>query len=249
VRQHQGRPLQTPGETRVSQALRRQREAQGISLRALAHRSGVSQYLLVDFEHSRRIPSAGQYAKLRTVLNLKERPDDSVGLMAEDLTALAACLVWSHGVPLATLAAALDLTLAEVRDGIDLVRGQLEAVGLGVSVDAKRARVRPLSWTRPAIDAASAGSAITAGEMAVLTLLHGNDPDVATVADLELGLGQVVRPILAGLVDRGLVDCVVEGRVSDRRYWITDVGMRSVAAQALAKTVSGTKSGTGATGA
>lgn len=243
MRQHQGRPLQTPGPTRVARALRQQREGQGLSLRALAQRTGVSQYLLVDFEHSRRIPSPEQYARLRRVLELEESVGENIGLTPDRLTTLVACLVWSHGVPLTALAEAVDLTVAEARNGIELVRGRLAAVGLDVSVDAKRARVRPLSWTLPAIDAVSPGSSITADEMAVLTLLHGNAGEGATVADVVLALGQVVRPILASLADRGLVDCVAEGRVADRRYWITDFGLRSVATHALAKTMVDPKAG------
>jgi transcriptional regulator with XRE-family HTH domain len=129
VRQRLRRPLRPPGGTTIALAFRRQREAQGLSLRALAQQSGVSQYLLVDFEHSRRIPSTAQYEKLRTVLEFAELTPTGAALSSERLTTLAACLVWSHGLPLAALAAAPDLSEAEVRQGIEGIRDQLAVIG------------------------------------------------------------------------------------------------------------------------
>jgi transcriptional regulator with XRE-family HTH domain len=214
-------------------ALRRQREAQGLSLRALAQRSGVSQYLLVDFEHSRRIPSPAQYEKLRTVLELADFPPDRAVLSPERLTLLAACLIWSHGLPLAALAAAAELTEADVRQGIESIRDQLAVVGIDVSVDQRRARATPLSWADRSVRAATRASPLTGAEMALLAVLYRNPGNAATIAELEIALGQAVRPRLAGLSDRGLVDSVAEGKVVERRYWITDLGLLSVAAQTL----------------
>jgi transcriptional regulator with XRE-family HTH domain len=233
VRQRQGRPLQARGGTPAAIGLRRQREAQGLSLRALAQRSGVSQYLLVDFEHSRRIPTSEQYDKLRTVLELTELPPAGAVLSPERLTTLAACLVWSHGLPLAALAAAAKLSEAEVRQGIESIREQLALVGIEVSVDQHRARATPLSWTDPPVRAATKASPLTSEEMAPLAVLYGSPGNAATVAEVEIALGRGVRPLLADLSDRGLVDHVAEGRVAERRYWITDLGLMSVAAQVL----------------
>jgi transcriptional regulator with XRE-family HTH domain len=233
VRQRHGRPLQTPGGTSIALALRRQREAQGLSLRALAQRSGVSQYLIVEFEHSRRIPSAAQYDKLRTVLELAEAAPGGAVLSPERLTTLAACLVWSRGLPLAALATAAELTEAEVRQGIESVRDQLAAVGIDISVDQRRARATPLSWAGPAVRAATQVSLITGPELALLARLCRYPGNAATVAELEIDLDQSVRPLLAGLSDRGLVDFVAEGKVAERRYWITDMGLMSIAAHAL----------------
>ncbi len=233
VRQHHGRPLRPPGGTPTALALRQQREAQGLSLRALAQRSGVSQYLLVDFEHSRRTPSPAQYEKLRTVLELADGAPEGALLSPDRLTTLAACLVWSHGLPLTALAAAAGLTEAEVRQGVEAIRDQLAAVGIEVSVDQRRARAAPLSWTGESVRAATQASALTSAEMALLALLYGHPGNAATVAELEIDRGQGVRPLLAGLSDRGLVDFVAEGKVAERRYSITDLGLLAVAAQAL----------------
>jgi chromosome segregation and condensation protein ScpB len=173
------------------------------------------------------------------VLELSALPPAGALISPERLTTLAACLVWSHGLPLAALAAAAELSEAEVRQGIESIRDQLAVVGIGISVDQRRARAAPLSWTDQPVRAATQASALTSAEMALLALLYGYPGNAATVAELEIDRGQGVRPLLAGLSDRGLVDFVAEGKVAERRYSITDLGLRSVAAQALQAVGSG----------
>ena len=211
--------------------LRRQREARGLSLRALAQRSGVSVYRLVDFEHSRRTPDPDQYSKLREVLALDDIPETDQPLTEMALTSIAACLAWTHGLPLATLTAMLGLSTSEVRDGIAEVSGRLRAIGLDVSVDHQRARVAPLSWCAGTVRVASEVSPLSQADVRILAILY--ERDGARVAELEDVFGSATRRALASLSDRGLVSCATQGQVARRRYWVTDHGLMCAADFAL----------------
>jgi transcriptional regulator with XRE-family HTH domain len=197
----------------------------------LAHRSGVSQYLIVDFEHSRRTPTPDQLQKLLAVLGQTDPVGSASGLPDEALTALAACLAWTHEIPLAALAQALALTVAEVRDGIEQTRERLRTVGLEVFVDHRRARVAPVSWCERPLRAVSSAPLLSAADRAVLTLLHEHDG--ARLTDIDPHPGSAFRKTLASLLDRGLVGCASGGPVADRMYWITDQGIRGAADWAL----------------
>lgn len=234
VSQPRGRLLSIPGETLIARNLRRHREAQGISLRALAYRSGISQNLIVDFEHSRRTPTPDQHRTLLAVLGVGEAGARQSGLRVETLTALAACLAWTHGVALAALADALGLTIAEVRDGIEQTRDRLRAIGLEVFVDQRRARVLPLSWCERPIRAVTSVPPISVDDLRVLSLLHQQAG--ARLTDLEATAEGPIRNILASLLDRGLVGCSSGGPVADRIYWISYKGLASAAAWALTGT-------------
>lgn len=212
-------------------SLRRQREAHGYSLRALAQRSGVSVFRIADFEHSRRTPTPDQYRRLHDVLALEDVPASDQQLTDITLTTLSACLAWTHGLPLATLADALGMTLGEVRDGVAQVRDRLLAAGLDVSVDQTRARVVPASWCAGPVRVTAAVSPLNAAEAEVLAILH--EQDGARVAELEGLLGSGVRPMLTSLSQRGLVSCAAQGQVAKRRYWVTDHGLMSAADWAL----------------
>lgn len=232
-----GRPLGLPGGTAVALTLRRQREALGFSLRGLAQRSGVSVFRLAEFEHSRRTPDPDEYRRLQEVLALEDVPERDRRLTETALTTISACLAWTHGVPVATLAAALGLSVSEIRDGVDLVRDRLLAIGLDVSVDQKRARVAPVSWCGAAVQITATVSPLTPEDIEVLAILH--ERDGAQVAELEDIFGSTTQSQLASLSDRGLVSCALQGQVGKRRYWVTDHGLMAAAEVALRRSTAG----------
>jgi len=211
--------------------LRRQREAHGLSLRRLAQRSGVSVFRIADFEHSRRAPDADQYRRLQEVLGLEDIPTSAQRLSDIALTTIAACLVWTHGVPLATLASTLGLTIGELREGVGQVGDRLLGIGLEVSVDQTRAHVVPVSWCANPVRITASASPLTPAEVKVLAVLYEHDG--ARVAELERVMGPTTRSTLASLSLRGLVSCAAQGQVAKRRYWVTDHGLMSAAAFAL----------------
>jgi len=214
--------------------LRRQREAHGYSLRALAQRSGVSVFRIADFEHSRRTPTPDQYRKLHDVLALDDVPASDQQLTDITLTTLSACLAWTHGLPLATLADALGMTLGEVHDGVVQVRDRLRAAGLEIFVDQTRAHVVPVSWCARPVRVAAAVSELNAADVEVLAILH--EQDGARVKELEGLLGTGVRLTLTSLAQRGLVSRAAQGTVAKQRYWVTDHGLMSAADWALRRT-------------
>jgi transcriptional regulator with XRE-family HTH domain len=211
--------------------LRREREAHGLSLRGLAQRSGVSVFRLADFEHSRRTPDADQYRRLQEALGLEDIPESSERLTDITLTTMAACLAWTHGIPLETLATALGLTESEVREGIHQVSAGLRNIGLDVSVDQTRAHVEPVSWCAGPVRSTASASPLTSAEVEILAVLYEHDG--ARVAEIEKVIGPTTRSTLASLSLRGLVSCAAQGQVAKRRYWVTDLGLMSAAAFAL----------------
>lgn len=231
MNQRRGRFLSLPGESATALNLRRHREAQRLSLRALAQRSGVGQFLIVDFEHSRRTPTPDQHRKLLAALGVTDADRFPAGLTEEALTALSACLAWTHETPLDMLARALGLTTAEARDGIERSRERLRTIGLEVFVDHRRVRVLPVSWCERPLRTIADTPHVAATDIPVLVLLYKGDG--AKLRDLETTFGGALRGTLDSLAARGLVGYASGGRVADRKYWITQQGFLGAAKWAL----------------
>ena len=200
-------------------------------LSAITTSAPFSVFRLADFEHSRRTPDADQYRRLQEVLGLEDIPESGERLTDITLTTIAACLAWTHGIPLERLATALGLTESEVREGIGQVNDRLLSIGLDVSVDRTRAHVLPVSWCAGPMRSTASVSPLTSAEVGILAVLYEHDS--ARVAEIEKVIGPATRSTLASLSLRGLVSCAAQGQVAKRRYWVTDHGLMSVAAFAL----------------
>ena len=194
----------------------------------------MAQFLIVDFEHSRRTPTPEQLRKLFAAMGLSNPNSGQEGLMEETLTLLSACLAWAHEIPLAALAEALGLTVAETRDGIEQSRDRLRAIGLEVLLDQRRARLVPVSWCERPIRALTDVPPIAGSEIPVLRLLHQHDG--ARLADPEAAFGVAVRSTLDSLAARGLIGYASGGGpVADRKYRITHQGLLGAAKWALTR--------------
>ncbi len=139
-------------------------------------------------------------------------------LEGDHLAALAACLVVQRGGPLADFAAALDISIPAVREGVLAVADRLAAIGLEAVVDDVEVRLAPL----PAARRRSAGSPScrrfpqVAGEQLefICVIAHLG---VATRGQIEARLGRDCETV----VDRGLVEKVDTGSPAVNHYRVT----------------------------
>jgi transcriptional regulator with XRE-family HTH domain len=213
----------------VAQELRQRRELLGWTLREAAKRASVSPAALCEIEHGRRAPSVSTYAKLREALGLEvSRVVDAVPprrqrrLDADHLAALAACLVVQRGGPLADFAAALDISVAAVREGVLGVADRLAAIRLEAVVDDVEVRLAPLPAAAVAVGRLTELSTIpqvTEEQLEVICLVV--HLGVATRAQVEARLVRDCETVLRRMLDRELVEKMDMGRGAINHYRVT----------------------------
>ncbi|MDB5068484.1 MAG: Segregation and condensation complex subunit ScpB [Chloroflexi bacterium] len=204
----------------IATELRRRRTALHLGVRALARATGVSASLISEIERCKRVPSIATFARLRAGLGLDApasaliAPQPPAGLLDEDLTRLAACVVLQRGATLAALAEALGISLAAVREGLLGIRDRLAAVGLYAVEDGAQVRIGPL-------DLAAAAARQVAELQAVPELTAEQLEAIALCAHLgsatrrqieHLRGGRDAEHLLRRLVARGLLEAQSDAR-------------------------------------
>jgi transcriptional regulator with XRE-family HTH domain len=228
-RRRRGRKPSPAALAPIAQELRARRELLGWSLREAAKRASVSPAALCEIEHGRRAPSVGTYAKLRDALGLDTVPVAAAvparrgrRLEGDHLAALAACLVVQRGGPLADFAAALDISVAAVREGVLGVADRLAAIGLEAVVDDVEVRLAPIPAAAAAVGRLTDLSKIpevTEEQLEIICLVA--HLGVATRAQLETQLGHDCEPIIRRLLGRGLVEKVDTRKGAIKGYRVT----------------------------
>jgi len=188
-----------------------------LTVRAAATRTGISPSVISEIETGRRIPSLTTWARLREKLGLDVPATvllparvPGAGLMEDHLTALAACVMSLRGGSLASLAAALEVSIAAVREGLPAIADRLAAVGFAVVDDSAEIRLVPLAAAAPALAALSAVDTFAQlrGEQleAICVVAHLG---TATRSQVESFLRRSeAEGLLHRLVDRGFLEVV-----------------------------------------
>jgi chromosome segregation and condensation protein ScpB len=143
-------------------------------------------------------------------------------LEGDHLAALAACLVVQRGGLLADFAAALEISMAAVREGVLGVADRLAAIGLEAVVDDVEVRLAPLPAAAAAVGRLTDLSKIpqvTEEQLEIICLVA--HLGVATRAQLETQLGHDCEPIIRRLLGRGLVEKVDTRKGAIKGYRVT----------------------------
>ncbi len=155
-RHRQGR-RPAPPAAGVAAEIRRRRETLGLTLREAAALTKVATTVICEVERGSRTPSLRTYEKLRDGLGLTEpaalagRRVATVPPGDRYLATLAGCIVSAGGATLADLAAALDVAIPAVREGLSVLDDRLAQVGLRAMDDGVRVRVAPLGFAQYAV--------------------------------------------------------------------------------------------------
>jgi chromosome segregation and condensation protein ScpB len=225
----------------ISRELRARRDVLGLTLRQAAKRASMSASVLCEIERGRRVPSVTTYAKLREALGLDVSP---VSVMpprrerrveGDHLAALAACLVVQRGGPLADFAAALDLSIAAVREGMLGIADRLAAIGLEAVVDDVEVRLAPLPAAAPAVSRLTELSKIpqvTQEQLEIICVVA--HLGVATRGQVEAQLERDCETVLRRLLDRGLVEKVDTGSLAVNHYRVTTKAIAATGHDSLA---------------
>jgi chromosome segregation and condensation protein ScpB len=212
----------------ISQELRARREVLGLTVREAARHASMSPSVLCEIECGRRVPSVTTYAKLRDALGLDVAPASVVPprrqrrVDSDHLAALAACLVVQRGGPLADFAAALDIGIAAVREGILGVAERLAAIGLEAVVDDVDVRLAPLPGAQAAIGRLTELSKVpqvSEEQLEIICLMAHFG--VATRGQIEAHLDRDCETVLRRMLDRGLVEKVDTGKGVINHYRVT----------------------------
>jgi chromosome segregation and condensation protein ScpB/DNA-binding XRE family transcriptional regulator len=200
----------------------------GLTLRQAAKHASVSPSVLCEIEHGRRAPSIGTYAKLREALGLEVSPVTAAvpprprRVDGDHLAALAACLVVQRGGPLADFAAALDISIAAVREGVLGVADRLAAIGLEAVIDDVEVRLAPLPTAAAAVGRLTELAKIpqvTEEQLEVICVVA--HLGAATRGQVEARLGRDCETVLRRMLDRGVIEKVDTGSPAINHYRVT----------------------------
>ena len=212
----------------IAQELRARRDLLGLTLRQAAARAQMSPSVLCEIERGRRVPSVTTYAKLRDALGLEVAPVIAAAprrqprLEGDHLTALAACLVVQRGGPLADFAAALDISITAVREGVLGVADRLATIGLEAVADDVEVRLAPLPAAKEAVGRLTELSKIpqvTEEQLEVICVVA--HLGVATRSQVEGQLGRECETVLRRMLDRQLLEKVDTGSPAINHYRVT----------------------------
>lgn len=235
-----------PVPSDLGRELRRRREQLRLSVRRAAKRVGVSPTVISGIETGRRLPTLRTVERLRQGLGLDlppamlvRRPQPRAPLELH-LVRLGACL-WAAGgrLPLADLAAALELPTAAVREQLPALAERLAACGVQLQDDSVEVRCSPMPAATPALEAL--GRVTTErrrrvlSEEACVALAYIGWHREATRRELEaLRGGGDCESLLSRLTDAGYVAAVRdrEGR-RPNRYRLTTVALEALGVASL----------------